>query len=115
MSKDKEVKRKSRLEKLQAAALMLNSVPKIDKQRDKVNEALERISWSNKSIGSRVDMLETIITKMVDATGFSTDTSTRFLNADYAMDELDDVISELILELEFEAAKINLENTTFDK
>ena len=115
MSEDKEVKRKSRLEKLQSAALMLNSVPKIDKQRDKVNETLERISWGNKFIGSRIDVLVTIITKMKDSTGFSTDTSTRFLNDNYEIDELDDVISELILELEFEAAKINLENTKFDK
>jgi hypothetical protein len=47
-------------------------------------------------------------------TGFSSDAATKFIDGVHDFGDIDDIISKLILQLNLESAKINLENTKFD-
>jgi hypothetical protein len=54
-------------------------VPRLDRDRDSINEMLEKIQWSKSNIKARIKTLTTIIKEMQADTGFSSDAATKFI------------------------------------
>jgi hypothetical protein len=110
----KELTDSEHLQKLHSASLMAALVPRLDRDRDSINEMLEKIKWNKSNIKARIKKLTTIIKEMQAETGFSSDAATKFIDGVHDFGDIDDIISKLILQLNLESAKINLENTKFD-